>query len=414
MDELIATLQLVSRSRRAGPGGLASIHDSGGERELLADIADSVDLPLADISDTTKARLAERLEYGLEPGNPLDAWGTGNDYEGIFRHCFEALAEDPDTAVALWVADIDDRSPTHEVYCNAALDIADRFDKPVAVASLASNTENRALTQRMSTTEVPVLKGGRPAMVAVRRLLDMRDFRDRSTSPPPLPPADAIVERWRRRLTNGGALGEAEGLDLLGDFGIAVTPTLVIESREATMEAAAALGYPAALKTAMADILHKSDVGGVALDLGDETAVAAAYDDIAGRLGPRCLVAPMASKGIELALGIIIDEQFGPMVMAGAGGALVEHFDDSRCALAPFGEAEAHRLLDSLKLRRLLDGARGVAPVDTDALAATIANLSVLAACLADVLGELDANPVIAGPNGCIAVDALVVPVSNP
>ncbi len=180
------------------------------------------------------------------------------------------------------------------------------------------------------------------------------------------------------------------------------------------MEAAAALGYPAALKTAMADILHKSDVGGVALDLGDETAVAAAYDDIAGRLGPRCLVAPMASKGIELALGIIIDEQFGPMVMAGAGGALVEHLDDSRCALAPFGEAEAHRLLDSLKLRRLLDGARGVAPVDTDALAATIANLSVLAACLADVLGELDANPVIAGPNGCIAVDALVVPVSNP
>jgi acyl-CoA synthetase (NDP forming) len=410
MDELIATLQLVSRPRRAGRGGLASIHDSGGERELLVDIADSIGLPLAEISETTKARLAERLEYGLEPGNPLDAWGTGNDFEGIFSHCFEALAEDPDTAVALWVADIDDRSPTHEVYCNAALDIAGRSDKPVAVASLASNTENRCLTQRMSTTQVPVLKGGRAAMVAVRRLLDMRDVRERPVSPPPSAPAGATIDRWRQRLADGTSLDEAEGLDLLGDFGIDVTPTLVIESREAAIEAAAALGYPVALKTAMADIQHKSDVGGVALGLGDEAAVAAAYDHIAGRLGSRCLVAPMASKGVELALGIIIDDQFGPMVMVGAGGALVEHLDDSRCALAPFGDAEAHRLLDGLKLRPLLDGARGAAPADIDALAATIAKLSVLASSLADVLGELDANPVIAGPNGCIAVDALVVP----
>jgi len=414
MDELIATLQLVSRPRRAGPGGVASIHDSGGERELLADIADSVGLPLAEISETTKARLAERLEYGLEPGNPLDAWGTGNDYEGIFRHCFEALVEDPDTAVALWVADINDSSSVHEVYCNAALDIAGRTDKPIALAALASNTEDRSLTERMINTEVPVLKGGRPAMVAVRRMLDLRDFRNRTTSPPPPAPDDTIIDRWRQRLTGGGALDEAEGLDLLGDFGIGVTPTLVIESREAAVEAAAALRYPVALKTAMAEIQHKSDVGGVALGLGDETAVATAYDDIAGRLGARCLVAPMASKGVELALGIIIDDQFGPMVMAGAGGALVEYLDDSRCALAPFGEAEARRLLDSLKLRRLLDGARGAAAVDMDALAATIAKLSVLAASLSDVLSELDANPVIAGPNGCIAVDALVVPISSP
>ena len=409
LDELIATLQLVSRPRRAGPGGLASIHDSGGERELLADIADDVGLPLAAISEATKTRLGERLEYGLEPGNPLDAWGTGNDYEGIFRDCFEALAEDDDTAVALWVADMDDRSATHEVYCNAALHIAGRVDKPVAVASLASNTENRALTVRMSTTAVPLLKGGRPSLVAVRRLLDRRDFRARPTSPPPTAPDDATALRWRQRLTDGGALDEAEGLDLLGDFAIPVTPTLVVESREAALEAAAALGHPVALKTAMADIRHKSDVGGVALGLGDDDAVGAAYDDLATRLGPRCLVAAMAPRGVEMALGVIIDEQFGPLVMAGAGGALVEHLDDSRCALAPFGEAEARRLLDRLKLRPLLDGARGAAPADIDALAATIAKLSVLAASLADCLGELDANPVIAGPDGCVAVDALVV-----
>ncbi len=163
----------------------------------------------------------------------------------------------------------------------------------------------------------------------------------------------------------------------------------------------------------MVHIQHKSDVGGVVLGLGDEAPVGAAHDDLAGRLGPRCLIAPMAPKGVEVALGVIIDNQFGPMVMVGAGGALVEYLDDSRCALAPFGAAEARRLLDGLKLRRLLDGARGAAPADVDALAATMAKLSVLAVALADCLGELDANPVIAGPNGCVAVDALVVPLSK-
>ena len=169
-----------------------------------------------------------------------------------------------------------------------------------------------------------------------------------------------------------------------------------------------------ALKTAMPGIQHKSDVGGVALGLADAAALGAAYDDLAGRLGPRCLVAPMAPKGVELALGVIIDQQFGPLVMAGAGGALVEHLDDTRCAVAPMGEADARRLLGRLRLRRLLDGARGAAAADIDALASVIARLSVLAASLADCLGELDANPVIAGPKGCIAVDALVVPARNP
>ena len=414
LDELIATLQLVSRPRRAGPGGLASIHDSGGERELLVDTADAVGVPLAKISAATEARIAERLEFGLEPANPLDAWGTGVDYEGIFRHCFEALVEDPDTAVGLWVADIDDGTDVHHVYCDAALDIAAATAKPIALASLASNTENRALAERMSTTDVPVLKGGRPSLVAVRRLLDMRDFRARPASPPPTPPAARIVKRWRARLRSGEPLDEAEGLALLDDFGIGVTPGRVVESRENALAAGDEYGFPVALKTAMPAIQHKSEVGGVVLGLADARALGAAYDDLAGRLGACCLVAPMAPKGVELAFGVIIDQQFGPLVMVGAGGALVEHLDDTRCAVAPMGEADARRLLDRLRLRRLLDGARGVPPADIDALANAIARLSVLAASLADCLAELDVNPVIAGPGGCIAVDALVVPAQNP
>jgi acetate---CoA ligase (ADP-forming) len=118
----------------------------------------------------------------------------------------------------------------------------------------------------------------------------------------------------------------------------------------------------------------------------------------------------MAPRGVELALGMVRDPQFGPVVMVGAGGVLVELLADRAAALAPFGIATARRLLERLTLRRLLDGYRGAAAVDVETLCATIARFSVLAAELGDVVGEIDVNPVICGPRTAVAVDALVVP----
>ena len=129
---------------------------------------------------------------------------------------------------------------------------------------------------------------------------------------------------------------------------------------------------------------------------------------MATRLGPRALIAPMARGGIELSLGMIRDPQFGPIVTIGAGGVLIELLDDRRAALAPFGPATARRMLDGLKLRRLLDGYRGGEPVDVDRLAEIVALFSVLAADLADLIAEIDVNPLIAGRD-IVALDALVV-----
>ncbi|HXA69591.1 MAG TPA: acetate--CoA ligase family protein, partial [Stellaceae bacterium] len=111
-----------------------------------------------------------------------------------------------------------------------------------------------------------------------------------------------------------------------------------------------------------------------------------------------------------LALGLIDDPQFGPVVMVGAGGVLVELLRDARYGLAPFGPKTARRLLDGLAVRPLLDGVRGAPPADIDAVALAIARFSVLAADLADVIGECDVNPLIAGPGGAVAVDALIIP----
>jgi hypothetical protein len=173
--------------------------------------------------------------------------------------------------------------------------------------------------------------------------------------------------------------------------------------------AAGRVGWPVALKTAAPGVDHKSDVGGVKLGLAGPGQLAAAYADLAGRLGPRVVVASMAGPGVELALGMVRDPQFGPLVMVAAGGVLVEVLGDRRFALPPVQAHTARSLLDRLAVRPLLDGARGAPPADLDAVADAVVRLSALAVDLGDHLAAVDVNPLVAGPHGCLAVDAVVV-----
>jgi acetate---CoA ligase (ADP-forming) len=167
-----------------------------------------------------------------------------------------------------------------------------------------------------------------------------------------------------------------------------------------------------ALKSARPGLAHKSDVGGVRLGLPAQAALRAAWAELEAALGPSMLVAAMAPAGVELALGVVRDPQFGPLVMVAAGGVLVELLADRRFGLAPLGQRAAMAMLDRLAVRPLLDGVRGSPPADLEAVADAVARLSVLAADLGEWLDALDVNPLIAGPAGCLAVDALVLPSS--
>jgi acetate---CoA ligase (ADP-forming) len=411
LDELAATLLLLSGGRRAAKGGLVAIGDSGGERELLIDLADRVGVPFACISQTTKASLASRLEPGLEAANPLDAWGTGADFVPLFSDCLGDLLADPDAAIGLFNADIRDDYYLHRGFADAALASARNSDKILAVATNYTQVRHDKLAAELSQAGVPVLDGTLNALVAVRGALGHRDFLARPVDPPPVPPGDGRRAREAARATlraATGALDEATSLSLLEAWGVPAIAPILVTSRDEARAAAAKLGYPVACKTAEPGILHKSDVGGVRLGLADDEAVLEAYADLARRLGPRALIAPMAGRGVELSLGMIDDPQFGPIVTVGAGGTLVELVDDRRAALAPFGCTTARRLLDGLKLRRLLDGYRGSGPVDMGRLCETVARFSVLAAELASLIAEIDVNPLLAGED-ILALDALVV-----
>ncbi|MFP6741299.1 MAG: acetate--CoA ligase family protein [Alphaproteobacteria bacterium] len=413
MSDMFATLQVMTQTPRAAPGGVAAITDSGGEREYMTDEADRIGVPFAKINDATSSRLEARLEYGLDPVNPLDAWGTGNDYVTIFLDCMTALMEDPDTGFGLWVADIRDAESYRTPFVENAPEISRKTGKPMAFVTCVPNGDNQRNARLLKESGMPMLEEVGPAMTAIRNSFAYRDWQARPASTPPAAPGDEVIATWRERLANGAPFGEAEGLELLDSFGVPANLSTIATTRDGAIAAAGAMGGPVALKTAEPSIRHKSDVGGVVLGLDGDDAVGAAYDDMAERLGSRVVISPMAPSGVELAFGMVNDPQFGPLVMISAGGILVEVMSDACFALAPFDTAEAHRLIDRLTIRKLLDGVRGKPAANVDAVAEALARFSVLAAALGDAIDEIDVNPIIAGPDGCRAVDALVVPRVN-
>ncbi len=412
LDEMADVMELFSCPRRVTSGmGIASIHDSGGERAMFVDVAADLGVPFASISEATTARIQATLDPGLTAANPLDAWGTGIDADRIFTECFHALHDDPETAVVAFVVDMTRQGEPHEEgYVHIARQVFASTTKPFCVLSnLASAVANEEAAL-LRDDGIPVLEGTASGLVALRHLLEWSTTRGRPSHGAPQPVPRDVRERWRTRLSAGGELGEAEGLALLTEYGIATTRSVNASSIEEVLAGARDVGWPVVLKTAAPGIQHKSDVGGVALALGDDVELRAAYADITSRLGPEVVVGAMISGGVELALGVVRDPQFGPLVLAAAGGVLVEVLHDRRLALPPLDEQRARELVDRLAIRPLLDGVRGAPAADIAALVRAVSRISVLAADLGDLVEAIDVNPVIVTADGCTAVDILVIP----
>ncbi|HET6593878.1 MAG TPA: acetate--CoA ligase family protein [Xanthomonadales bacterium] len=410
MDELATTLMMFAQPHPVAPGGLVSIHDSGGERQLLIDLAQDMQVPLADIAPSTVEHLEQLLDPGLPPVNPLDAWGAGGPgANAIMRECLAALLVDPHAAFGAVVHDRAPHGALYEEYFDYMRAGHAASGKPVFLVSNRQGSGSDPAAVAVTREGFPVLDGLRSFLAGSRCLMQYRDFRSRT--PDALSPADPeAVAKWRPRLAGGEILEEFDAGQLLRDFGFPMNPARRVDSEAALAEAAAALPYPLVLKTAQGGILHKTDCGGVFLDIQSPDQLLAAYRDLAARLGPQAMVAPMVHfSGAEMVLGLVRDEQFGPLVMLGFGGVNVETIRDVVYALPPFDRRHALRMLGALRQRPLLDGLRDRAAVDVGAFCRAAESFSVLAAELGDVIDEIDINPIIVHATGCIAVDALVV-----
>ncbi|HKJ11634.1 MAG TPA: acetate--CoA ligase family protein [Ornithinimicrobium sp.] len=412
LDELAATALLLSCSRRAAPGGLATIHDSGGERELLIDLADDIGVPFAQIGEETTATLAENLDHGLEPVNPLDAWGTGNNYQVIFERCWQALIDDEDTAMGAFVIDLTSGFYLHESFARICRRVHRRTTKPVAVITNHIGTDSQDLARRLTDLGIPVLDGTVAGLQAIRHALAYRDYRLSPRIAPAVAPGTEVSHHWRARLGEPRILTEGEGLRLLADYGVPTIAHRTVTDAESAVAAAHEVGFPVVVKTAVPGILHKSDVGGVWLNLVDAEQVRAAYVELAAHLGPEALVAAMHFADVEMAFGVVVDPQFGPMVLVAGGGVFIEILGDRQLGLVPIDLPIARRMINKLDIAPVLDGARGRVVVDKQAVAHALVALSNLAADVGDLIAELDVNPLAVTTDGALALDALVVPAA--
>jgi acetate---CoA ligase (ADP-forming) len=412
LDEMADALELFSSPRRATTGtGIASVHDSGGERALFVDVASDRGVPFAAISEVTRFRIQDLLDPGLVAANPLDAWGTGIYADRIFIESLRALSDDPDTAALALVVDLTPQEEDREQgYLKVAREAFAATSKPFCVLSNLPATVDSEEAGQLREEGIPVLEGASSGLLALRLLIERRDYIGRPELEPIQAVSPDVRSRWTARLATGDALSELEGLGLLADYGVPIIKAMAADSAEKTVAAAEAVGFPVVLKTAAPGVIHKSDVGGVLLGLGDRTEVANAYEDLSRRLGPHVVVAATAPRGAEVAFGIVHDPQFGPLVLVAAGGVFIELLDDRRLALPPLDERRARKLIDGLFIRRLLDDMRGEGAADIGALARALSRLSVLAEDLGDSLDALDVNPVVVSADGCVAVDAAVLP----
>ena len=218
-----------------------------------------------------------------------------------------------------------------------------------------------------------------------------------------------------------GTLDEAAARTLLQRHGIPFAPLQLATTAHEASAAADAMGYPVVMKVVSADIAHKSDVGGVALNLGNAEAVRAAWATMMESVGKACprariagaMVSPMITGGVETVMGVTRDPVFGPMLMFGLGGVFVEVFKDVTFRRAPVSLATAHEMIRDIQGLPLLQGARGKPPVDLEALAHALVALSHFAAAHAHEIDSVEINPFIALPQGGCAVDALIVKSSR-
>lgn len=411
LNELLDTVELLAMKRRPTAHGVALGTDSGGERQLIVDISADVGLAFPPLGRDTVTRIDALLDPGMETSNPLDYWGDGAN---VIAPCLTAMADDPAVGMVVMATNIPPDRPFTQLCATAIREVHEATEKPVVLMGNVTTTMSPATAAELRRQGIPVLMGTESAIRAIKHCLDYayrrRPLRDATAEPagPPQGLSRKIAQSGHRTLTS------AMGFEALAEYGIRSAPFQLVASREEAVQFGAAKGYPIVLKLDDPDIPHKSDIGGVRLGISDPDEAIAAFDALRARHPRSPILAQRQAKGVELILGMTTDADFGPIVTLGLGGVFTEIFKDAHTLIPPFDEEEALRALQSLKGFPLLTGARGRTPADLTALCATISAFSRFARALAPLLSEIEINPLMAGPDGAVAVDCLAVRQQEP
>lgn len=417
IEDVYETAAFLAKAGRPKARGVAAMGASGGACVISLDKAEAYGVPMPKPTAATQAELERHVpEFGA-PGNPCDFTAQAGTDNTLYNACATALLADPSyAALVVMTPSVSERltPPNIDLYSG----LAAKAGKPVCLSWMSEWRDGPGAAQCEQDPHVALFRStdacyrtfagwlGRQAIVEAPRPRARR------------PGNDARSQKARALLTKAGdKLSEREGKEVLAAYGVPVAADYVASSPDDAVAAALAIGFPVVLKIESADIAHKTEAGVVRLGLQNADAVRAAYAEIvaaAGRIVPKprisgVLVQPMIGKGHEVMIGARLDPTFGPMIVVGMGGVLVEVLRDSAAELAPVNIAQAHAMLARLKSYKVLQGYRGDPGVDLDALAEIVVRVSDIAVDLADEIAEIDINPIIGTCDRLIAVDALIV-----
>lgn len=409
LEELFGVAQVLSTQPLPAGRRVAIVGNAGGPGILAADACEGAGLEVPELGAATQRELRRFLPATAGLRNPVDmvASASAEDYQLALR----AVLGDPgiDAVLCLFtpplVTEADD-------VARAVVAAAEGSPKPVVANFLGMAGVPAPL--RSGTRVVPSFTFPEPAARALAGAVRYAQWRARPSGSVPafrdLSAATArrVVRAALAEHPDGGWLEPAAVAALLGSYGIRTAAMRVVSSAGEAAEAAEAIGLPVALKAASAELVHKTDVGGVKLGLRSPAEVAEAFEAMASALGERmggAVVQAMAPRGVETIVGVVQDQSFGPLVMFGSGGTAVELFGDRAFRILPVTDTDAAELVRSVRGSPLLFGYRGSPEADVAALEQLIMRVALLADDVAE-LAELDLNPVIVSAEGAVAVDA--------
>ena len=410
MNELADTLIMFAQPHSLAEGNLVTIHDSGGERQLILDLAADQDVDFAELNPETILKLEEILDPGLPAVNPLDAWGRGlDDSDQIMADSLTTMLQDQNASMGAVVQDRGALSRIYPEYLQYMKQANDATGKPVFLVSNIQGTSSDNTVMESTARGLPILDGVYSFLAGVRCMHRYRDYLAHENDILE-PISTEAMTKWQQIIDQGQLIGENEALEMLSDNGIAVNQSYGVDNLDEVIESAKKLGYPVVLKTAVPGISHKSEVHGVYLNLNSDKELTDAYKDLDKRLGPEALLSKMIDEeGVEMILGMTTDPQFGPMITLGFGGVYAEALKDVITLMPPFNAETAKQALSELKMQSLLSGYRGSEAADVESYCKMASKFSLFALAMRNHICEIDVNPIILGKDICLGLDALMV-----
>ncbi|WP_298281328.1 acetate--CoA ligase family protein [uncultured Bradyrhizobium sp.] len=421
LDELIETTECFVHADPPKGNRLAAVSLSGGKRGLLIDAFYSAGLNFAPLSESASDQLAKMLGPGSIVGNPLDAGFAAVVDPSVYMKSIKIMIDDPDTDIVIIDAELP-KAP-HELRernLKIVNEMAGQANKPVIyISAMSIGFTEFTKGLRKSLPNIAVMQGLDRAVGAIKSLIEYAGLRKEvpdivSSSKAS---ARAVLEKTLKAANGAAALDEVASKALLKAYGIPISKEDVAQTAAEAVKIAKQIGFPVVAKVVSPDILHKSDIGGVVLNLANAAEVKKAFNDITARVKklkgkPKLegiLIAQQVKADLELVVGASLDAEMGPVVLFGTGGVDIELMKDVALAGAPLDAAEAKELIAKTKAGIKLKGYRGKPALHEASAVKALVGLSNLMADAGTRIASIDVNPFLINSKLGVAVDGLIV-----